>query len=220
MPSKVRERDRDRDRDPGAPKSKERPRRRSSRRRSSTKDPEKPSATPERQSSHASLSTKHVASVPIAELDRSTSTASAPGSRTSLPYPSFSKAHSKEAVGSRENVVNPRLSYYTPDPTDLDQTKGGANEGAEPDSTRAAPPSPPLTTVERTTAEDENSSPPSIFDGGKDEDLSPANPTSTKAKESRQKKSSHAVKADRPPRVERRRSDLQKAADEIKKRLQ
>lgn len=219
MPSKVRERDRDRD--PDAPKSKER-RHRPSRRRSSTKDSEKPSAAPERHSSYASLSVKHTSSMPVPEFDRQASTASTAsphGSRASLPYPSFSKAHSKEAVGSREDVVNPRLSYYTPDPTDLDRTKA-ANEGVEPDSTGGAPPSPPLTTVEQTTAEDENATSTSIIGGGRDGDSSPTNPGATSAKEPRQKKSVHAVKAGPSPKVERRRSDLQKAADEIKKRLQ
>lgn len=218
MPSKLRERDRDRDSE--TPKSKERPRHRSSRRRSSTKDPEKLAATPERHSSRASLSVKHTSSMPVPEYDQPPSTASPHGSRTSLPYPSFSKAHSKEAVGSREEVVNPRLSYYTPDPTDLDRTKLQANEGAEPDSTGGAPPSPPLTTVEQVTKRDENATSTSPVEGGKDEDSPPTNPGSTSAKEPRQKKSQHTHTADSSSKVKRRRSDLQKAADEIKKRLQ
>lgn len=49
----------------------------------------------------------------VPELSR---TASLPGSssRSSLPYPSFSKAHSKEAVSA-----NARVNVYTPDATDL-----------------------------------------------------------------------------------------------------
>lgn len=198
MPPKVRERDRG-DRDPDVSKSRTR-HRRSSGRRSSTKDSEKPS---------------------VPELDRPASTASPHGSRASLPYPSFSKPHSKEAVGSREDVVNPRLSYYTPDPTDLDTTKV-TNQGVEPDST-GAPPSPPLTTVDQAAAVGENATSASIIIEGereRDEDSSPTNLASTGAKEPRKKRSVHAVKASSMPKVERRGSDLQKAADKIKKRLQ
>ena len=231
MPSKIRDRDRDRDRDqdrdrdPNTPKSKERPRhRRSSRRRSSTKDSEKPSVTAERHSSHASLSARHSSAAPVPELDPPASTASPHGSRASLPYPSFSKAHSKEAVGSRENVVNPRLSYYTPDPTDLDPTKI-TNEGVEPDGTGGAPPSPPLTTVDQATAVGDNATSAAIIEKGRDEDSSPTDPAATSVKESRQRKSvrtvkAGTVKAGTSHKVERKRSDLQKAADEIKKRLQ
>lgn len=209
MPSKVR--DRDRDRDPDVPKSKERLRHRTSRRRSSTKDVEKSSVTPERQSSRASLSTKHTVPAPAPEMDGPVNTASLHGSKTSLSYPSFSKAHSREAVGSREHIVNPRLSYYTPDPTDLDRTKLGADGGAERGST-GAPPSPPLTTVEHTTVEDGTTTSKSTTEEGKDEDLPPTSSTPAKAKEPRIRKSSHA-KADTMPKVERR-------ADESKKRLQ
>lgn len=222
MPSKVR--DQDRDRDPDAPKSKER-RHRSSRRRSSTKELEKPSAASERSgrhSSHASLLAKQASSVPEPEheLDPPASTTSPLGSRASLPYPSFSKPHSKEAVGSREDVINPRLSYYTPDPTDLDPTKVNTNEGVEPDATGGAPPSPPLTTVDQATAVNENATSASIIEGERDEDSLSKNLGTTSAKESRQKTSAHAVKVGPRPKVERKRSDLQKAADEIKRRLQ
>ncbi|KAJ9303739.1 hypothetical protein DTO217A2_6751 [Paecilomyces variotii] len=77
-------------------------------------------------------------------------------SRTSLPYPSFSKAHSKEAVGSRDNVDR-GLSILTPDPTDVDSTKeksGSSGKGAPNGTTSRsdnhnAPPSPPLTSVDQ-----------------------------------------------------------------------
>lgn len=105
------------------------------------------------------------------ELERRPSSTSPSASKTSLPYPSFSKAHSKEAVGSRENVVNPRLSYYTPDPTDLDRTKTQADVIDPNAVTAAAPPSPPLTTM------------------------------------------------DQAEKVERKRTDLQKAADDLKRKL-
>ncbi|OJJ42900.1 hypothetical protein ASPZODRAFT_136756 [Penicilliopsis zonata CBS 506.65] len=67
-------------------------------------------------------------------------------SRTSLPYPSFSKAHSKEAVG--------KPGIPTPDPTDLTdahpeekrQANGNHNNQTEHHN---APPSPPLTGVDQ-----------------------------------------------------------------------
>jgi hypothetical protein len=63
-------------------------------------------------------------------------------------YPSFSKAHSKEAVGSRENIVNPRMSLYTPDPTDLGSESFPKKEQTRPATAGAAPPSPPLTVAD------------------------------------------------------------------------
>ena len=89
--------------------------------------------------------------MPIPELQRRASSTSPFGSKVSIPYPSFSKAHSKEAVGSREDVIPRRLSMYTPDPTDLDSTKegevGDSNAGRAVGAGGGAPPSPPLTTV-------------------------------------------------------------------------
>lgn len=92
--------------------------------------------------------------MPVPELERRSTTDAPPASKTSLAYPSFSKAHSKEAVGSRENVVNPRTSYYTPDPTDLDREKGSEIEPKLDDTTKQppphrAPPSPPETTMDQ-----------------------------------------------------------------------
>ncbi|KAM0796878.1 hypothetical protein BDR22DRAFT_781596, partial [Usnea florida] len=94
------------------------------------------------------------ASMPVYESERRPATDTPIPSRTSLAYPKFSKEHSKEAVGSRENVVNPRTSYYTPDPTDLDRGKGlGAEvrlkENANLPPPHRAPPSPPETTVDQ-----------------------------------------------------------------------
>ena len=87
--------------------------------------------------------------MPVPELERRASSTSPGASKTSLPYPSFSKAHSKEAVGSRDNVVNPRLSYYTPDPTDLDQRKRQSEEVDPNNVVGEAPPSPPLTQMDQ-----------------------------------------------------------------------
>lgn len=140
-------------------------------------------ATPERSCSHSPppLAIRK-SSLPIPELERRVSSSSPNGSKTSLPYPSFSKAHSKEAIGSRENVANPRpVSYYTPDPTDLDRSKVIHSDGSAPVTTVDAPPSPPETTME-------------------------------------QRPKIHATKLDRP-KSDRKKTDLQKAAEELKRRL-
>jgi len=57
----------------------------------------------------------------------------------SLPYPSFSKAHSKEAVGSR-----PALNIFTPPTTDVNASKDKL-ANAKTTAGSNAPPSPPLT---------------------------------------------------------------------------
>ncbi|KFY71045.1 hypothetical protein V499_08754 [Pseudogymnoascus sp. VKM F-103] len=60
----------------------------------------------------------------VPELSR---TASAPGaSRESLPYPSLSKAHSKDAVYSRVDLNKPDV--YTPEPTDIDAHKARGSQ--------------------------------------------------------------------------------------------
>lgn len=63
-------------------------------------------------------------------------------------YPSFSRAHSKEVIGSRDDLVNPLLSLYTPDPTILDSEARPGKNATRTSSGAAfggAPPSPPLT---------------------------------------------------------------------------
>lgn len=94
----------------------------------------------------------------VPELAR---TASAPGanSRSSLPYPSFNKAHSKEAVSSRDDVRLPsgkeNKSPYTPESTDVGDDKANLRtRSAESFTPRGAtvpkdgsPPSPPETDV-------------------------------------------------------------------------
>lgn len=124
--------------------------------------------------------------MPVPELERRSTTDAPLASRTSLAYPSFSKAHSKEAVGSRENVVNPRTSYYTPDPTDLARGKGSGAEATLNDTTNLppphrAPPSPPETTMD-------------------------------------QKVTTEKVKGD-TVKKERKGDDLQKHADDLKRKL-
>ncbi|CZT46545.1 uncharacterized protein RSE6_06984 [Rhynchosporium secalis] len=93
----------------------------------------------------------------VPELAR---TASAPGatSRGSLPYPSFNKACSKEAVNSRDDVRLPatsKASPYTPESTDLGSNDKSRSKSAEhiapPRSGNiqkdGRPPSPPETNV-------------------------------------------------------------------------
>ncbi|KAL8814291.1 MAG: hypothetical protein Q9223_006472 [Gallowayella weberi] len=159
-------------------------------RKSSTKDGDRSPNRPERSATITTPPSNRKNSLPKPELERrSSSNPTTPlGSKTSLPYPSFSKAHSKEAIGSREDVINARLSYYTPDPTDLDKRNAKQAEQAAPMNTGAAPPSPPLTT-------DPISSIPV------ERDESPNNVKTT------------------PRKTERKKTDLQRAAEELKRRL-
>ncbi|KAI4115487.1 MAG: hypothetical protein LQ345_003916 [Seirophora villosa] len=198
MPTKARDKDGDRnkdrerrDRDPDGSRPKDRVRRRSTRstRKSSSKDADRSPNRPERSATITSPPNIRKASLPKPELERRSSSnpATPSASKTSLPYPSFSKAHSKEAIGSREDVINKRQSYYTPDPTDLDKSKEDTERDA-PVNPGAAPPSPPLTT-------------------------DPVPPV-----EVRRDRSTEHVRT--PTRkTERKKSDLQRAAEELKRRL-
>ncbi|KAI9739526.1 MAG: hypothetical protein M1834_006242 [Cirrosporium novae-zelandiae] len=110
---------------------------------------------PERSNTVAS---EHVrrSSVPISDLKHRSSSASSlaaskTSSRSSLPYPTFSKAHSKEAVGSRETIQPPRVNLYTPDPTDLEKDGKGPVNGEKFKADGHAPPSPPLTSMDQST---------------------------------------------------------------------
>ncbi|KAI9763520.1 MAG: hypothetical protein M1835_007797, partial [Candelina submexicana] len=149
MPSKhSRDGERDRNRDPETPKRKDKdrtPRSSRSSKKPSSRDRERDPNMSKRSS------TSRRSSMPIPELERRTSSASLGAAKTSLPYPTFSKAHSKEAVGSRDNVIDPRMSLYTPDPTDLDWKRGMDGTGIQEEGLEeatGAPPSPPLTAVE------------------------------------------------------------------------
>jgi hypothetical protein len=166
-----RDRDKDRDRDRDSPRSsrdKEK-----ERQRDKDKDKDRKTRPPHSTRKSSSASTKerdrnrdrsprrerrptssHSSEVPsnrskmsiVPEMERRPSL----GSTRVSSYPSFSKAHSKEAIGSKENIVKPRMSLYTPEPTDLGSDRGGketafrhANESQE-----NGPPSPPLTNAE------------------------------------------------------------------------
>ncbi|PGH03991.1 hypothetical protein AJ79_07224 [Helicocarpus griseus UAMH5409] len=104
-------------------------------------------------------------SMPSADSNsRPSSTSFLESSKPNIPYPSFSKAHSKEAVGSRENIGQHKVDILTPEPTDITtrdeadkdgKAKGGENTptGAETasrrHSTNRSPPSPPLTNIDQ-----------------------------------------------------------------------
>ena len=117
----------------------------------------------ERKSFQADSSQQRKSSMPVPELERRANSTSPNGSRTSLPYPSFSKEHSRESVGSKENITTPsRKNVFTPDPTDLQEKKLGPKE----DNTNRfslqsqavninGPPSPPLTAAESAVALEE-----------------------------------------------------------------
>ncbi|KAL8685272.1 MAG: hypothetical protein Q9218_007868, partial [Villophora microphyllina] len=211
MPTKVREKDKDRDRekekerhrdrDPDAARPKEKSRHRSSRsvRKSSSKDPDRSPNRPERSATITTPPSTRKTSLPKPELERRSSSnpATPYGSKTSLPYPTFSKAHSKEAIASREDIVNARLSYYTPDPTDLDRRKEKDAEQDPPVNAGAAPPSPPLTTDPVPTPDNKRESSPH---------------------EVRRERSPHTTKST-PRKTERKKTDLQKAAEELKRKL-
>lgn len=176
MPSKPREKE------PDMSKTKDRSRHRSSKStRKLSRDHDKTSTSLAHSSTITSPPTNRRTSMPMQELERKASSDPLNESKASLPYPSFSKAHSKEAVGSRENVANPRLSYYTPDPTDLDKENDNSINNDAQATTGVAPPSPPETTMN-------------------------------------QKANVAATGAD-SPKTDRKRTDLQKAADELKRRL-
>ncbi|PGG97598.1 hypothetical protein AJ80_09675 [Polytolypa hystricis UAMH7299] len=119
-------------------------------------------STRDRSSTPLSGSSRYQPSSMTGDDFNSHPTASFLESRTSLPYPTFSKAHSKEAVGSREAL---KLDILTPEPTATDIT-GENDTPSRKRSERAAktsrpeagtkrhshhnvpPPSPPLTAAD------------------------------------------------------------------------
>ncbi|KAJ5577979.1 uncharacterized protein N7459_006943 [Penicillium hispanicum] len=176
--------DRTRTSKPTSSKSKQqRPKRSSQLRtsRSATKDKDRDPAPEPTARSSTSASTSHSApprrsSMPGVDAASRSGTASFLESRTSLPYPSFSKAHSKE------DVRKPNIP--TPDPTDLTEGKeNGKANGTSPNRTgnHHPPPSPPLTGVDQpssrrgTPVEEQDEK-----DKGSDKDKAKAKKTSVK----------------------------------------
>ncbi|KAL3439005.1 hypothetical protein BDV09DRAFT_182542 [Aspergillus tetrazonus] len=132
-------------------KSKHRQHRSSSQKQSSrpsTKDPDDPEP-PVRASTPSASAPKsrkqRRSSMPGLDSASRSGTASFLESRTSLPYPSFSKAHSREAVG--------KPGVPTPDPTDLTEHNRDDEDKVDSKQQRPAsqnaPPSPPLTSVDQ-----------------------------------------------------------------------
>ncbi|PLN76149.1 hypothetical protein BDW42DRAFT_188850 [Aspergillus taichungensis] len=153
LPLRLNDRDRDRDRQRKSSSSSTSSRTKSRKHhsihgrpsRSSTKehDPDDPTGRSSTPSTSASkFRKKRRSSMPDVD-NAGAGTASFLESRTSLPYPTFSKAHSKEAVS--------RPGIPTPDPTDLTaRSKDDAKEERPRRSdNHHAPPSPPLTSTDQ-----------------------------------------------------------------------
>ncbi|GAB7359367.1 hypothetical protein MBLNU230_g6018t1 [Neophaeotheca triangularis] len=119
------------------------------RERASRKERERAS-TPKIPATTSDRGAARMGTLGVPEMDRrSKNSASLEDVRPRSSYPTFSKAHSREAVGSREEVgTSPKVSLHTPEPTDVgrDQSKRNSTPAAQP-ATRA-PPSPPLTAEE------------------------------------------------------------------------
>src|ERR1700760_4780282 len=143
--SESRRRRKDRERDDRDPQPKDRSKNSASRssRKSSTSSPIDRNKDRDRDRDRrpgSSNSANRRGSAVVPEMDRRPSAASGD---VKVAYPSFSRAHSKEFVRSKENVVNPRLSLYPPDATILDSeqkamrgesTSAGATFGGRPPS--------------------------------------------------------------------------------------
>lgn len=105
-----------------------------------------------RSSTHRTLSTKEktTSRTSLSSVDESKRRSSMPDTldedetpsneiKLNRPYPTFSKAHSKEAVGS-----HPSLNLFTPPPTDIDASKDKTSP-ARITNNQSGYPSPPLT---------------------------------------------------------------------------
>ncbi|KAJ5121251.1 uncharacterized protein N7515_009212 [Penicillium bovifimosum] len=109
----------------------------------STKKPQTRPSTKDRESPPGTSPTSSLRRSSMPGLDSRSGTASFLESRTSLPYPGFSKAHSKEDVR--------KTNIPTPDPTDLTELEDGKTNGKTNGTSHHrtenhhAPPSPPLT---------------------------------------------------------------------------
>ncbi|RHZ67967.1 uncharacterized protein CDV56_109584 [Aspergillus thermomutatus] len=243
-----RDRDRDRDRKPSSSSStsaKHRHHRSSHGRpsRPSTKDRDRDVSTAH--SSTTSLSTSISASrqqrrssMPGVDAASRSATASFLESRTSLPYPTFSKAHSREAVS--------KPSIPTPDPTDLtEENKEGGDAGkSHRTDNQHAPPSPPLTSLdqgssrkgstvgdkEEKAAEEKKEKPKDLKTKIRIRAESTRSSSSLRSKKEEASKSSktarpetpkskllsHDKEKDTPARVASKKSSKSKIADEVK----
>ncbi|GAQ05724.1 hypothetical protein ALT_3045 [Aspergillus lentulus] len=152
-----RDSDRDRDRKPSSSSTSSKPKQRHHRSshgrpsRPSTKDrdrdiPTGHSSTTSLSNSISSSRQQRRSSMPGVDAASRSATASFLESRTSLPYPTFSKAHSREAVG--------KPGIPTPDPTDLteENKESGEADNKHRTDSRHAPPSPPLTSLDQNSS--------------------------------------------------------------------
>lgn len=160
-------------------------------------------------------------------------TASFLESRASLPYPTFSKAHSKEVVGSRDRLDH-GLSILTPDPTDVDSAKEktGSSGKDMPNGTTTrgenhnAPPSPPLTSVDQRShrkdslvgnrSTDEKNIEKVKTEPAKAKVKSQSSSSLSARKDDRSKSSKSHVEADTPHRTSSHKTSSTKVHDEVK----
>ncbi|KIX00515.1 uncharacterized protein Z518_10655 [Rhinocladiella mackenziei CBS 650.93] len=144
MPSKVRDNSVERRREKKESSRSERDRKDRDRERDRERDrhrSHRKASTKEKTSSRTSLSpvdNKRRSSMPGKVDD--VPTKSEP--RSSLPYPSFSKEHSREAVGA---TARPILNVFTPPTTDLNASKDKLAASKPSTGVNNTPPSPPLT---------------------------------------------------------------------------
>lgn len=153
IPLDPRRRRKDHDRDRDSPKSKyrERDRQQASHKTSSNKTRTRDRTHDQDSSSSGSstLKAKRTVTMVVPEMERRKHSSSALASKSSgsgLGYPSFSKAHSREAVHSLEKLGP--ADPITPDPTDLGKNRPHTTPPrhvAQQAQAGAPPPSPPLT---------------------------------------------------------------------------
>ena len=139
-------RDRDRDREKDRDHNRHRPPCRASNKDDRETEREHGGYYSNSSASSTPKATKRVTMV-LPEMQRRKESGSAVNSRPqSIPYPSFSKAHSREAVGSAESL---KQNPLTPETTDLGRAHNTKNAPPKTASraapTTGAPPSPPLT---------------------------------------------------------------------------
>ncbi|KAF2876089.1 hypothetical protein BDV95DRAFT_483909 [Massariosphaeria phaeospora] len=144
---KDRDKDKERHRSSKTSRSSRKPRSSASKEEdgASERRPEYSSRERARTSSSTQVPKSHRMAV-VPELERRSSVPSPNASRTSLPYPTFSKTHSKESIYSRSEVAEREQSPFTPETTDVgDGPQDQGKERSVPQAPTRAPPSPPLT---------------------------------------------------------------------------
>lgn len=135
-------------------------RRRSSQGKKSTSTKDRDSVASAHSTSSASTGSRprRRRSMPEVESAVRSETPSILGSRTSLPYPSFSKAHSRQSLWDKDDDGIRKVEVVTPDPTDVVDGEGNKEKKSSSSSSSSrtegrsgAPPSPPLTAEQRSS---------------------------------------------------------------------